>query len=76
MSRELERDLGAPGVRFEEVDGKVMYLNVLDASNTIGPRAATAADKANNPFEWDQFKAGVAPTHPAEIKPGKRQKGG
>ncbi len=47
-----------PGPCFSRVeDGTLMFSYQVDASNSIGPRKATDADKAKFPQEWDAFSA-------------------
>jgi hypothetical protein len=53
----LQRDMGAPGVRFERIDGQIMWSRVVDASTSQGPRLATEADVKAWPFEFNQFSA-------------------
>lgn len=59
------RDAGAaPGPKFERnPDGDVLFTFVIDGSNVLGPRAATAADQAAHPGAWRLFceAEGVGP---------------
>jgi hypothetical protein len=41
-------------------DGKDMFEFTVDAGNKIGPRPATAADKAKHQKAWLSYTAGVS----------------
>ncbi len=49
------------GASFFEQRGVVMFRYQADASSVIGPRPATAADKIDHAFEWEQFNLGRLP---------------
>ncbi len=48
------------GPRFFTLDGTIMFVYRIDASNEIGPREATDVDKARCPREWALFEASNA----------------
>lgn len=57
MSREIGRIIGARFITGD--DGKVNFVYGIDASNMIGPRPATEADKANHVGAWNEFLAAL-----------------
>lgn len=66
---ELERDFGAaPGARFFRQGDQVMFVYVVDAGTTIGPRPATARDRAEHAGVYRAF-AGEEMDAAAEVAP-------
>lgn len=60
----LQRSAAPRGARFYQDGGKLMFVNVLDASTRDGPRPATAVDKKAYPEALDAFQVGGADVFP------------
>ena len=61
-----------PGPKFTWGEGRSIEFSFInDPRSVIGPRPATAADKANHPGAWAEFvrEAEPAATPPAEAAP-------
>ena len=55
--REIGRVIGAKFIKGD--DETVNFVYGIDASNMIGPRPATEADKANHVGAWNEFLAAL-----------------
>ena len=77
MDRSLQ---GAYGPRFfraaiNDGDSYDFFEHRIDSRNSVGPRIATKADKANNPKLWANYQASLivepapAPAAPASVAP-------
>lgn len=63
----LQRSSAPRGARFYEEDGKVMFINVLDATTRFGPREATDEDMAEHPAAFEFFAGGGEPMPPGFV---------
>ena len=57
----LQRRISIRGPRFWSEGGRLLFVEHLDGSTRIGPREATAADKAAHAEAWAAFQAGEPP---------------
>jgi len=60
----LVRNASPRGPRFYEDAGRLMFVNILDASTRDGPRPATAEDKKAHAATFAAFKAGEPDAFP------------